>query len=147
MVKIIEMAEPIEYLTAVKMMESKLEDLINGNGEETLFILEHKDIYTAGLSAKNNELLNSNDIPVEYTNRGGKFTYHGPGQVIIYPILNLSKPNRKRDVRKYIMDLELLIINTLKYYDIFAFTIPDKIGVWIKDNNEEDKKIASIGVR
>ncbi len=146
MVQWVEIDDPIEYLAALKMMEARLYKVVDQPELETVFILEHQDVYTAGVSFEPTELLNHGKIPVYYVGRGGKFTYHGPGQVVIYPILNLSNNGREKDIRKYISNLELLVINSLKFFNIKSFVIPGKIGVWVKTKFKE-QKIAAIGVR
>lgn len=146
MVEWIEIQYPIEYGEAYKMMKSRLTGILNGTASEAVFILEHQDVYTAGISAKNDELLNCYDIPVHHTDRGGKFTYHGPGQIIIYPVINLAANGRVKDIRNYVNNLASLVINSLKFFNITGITVQDTIGVWI-DNEFGRKKIASIGVR
>ena len=84
----------INYNTGLDLMQQRVFDVIQSKKKEAVFLLEHQDVYTAGTSYKDDELLSSDDIPVIYTGRGGKFTYHGPGQRVIYPILNLSSKNR-----------------------------------------------------
>ncbi|QES95567.1 lipoyl(octanoyl) transferase LipB [Orientia tsutsugamushi] len=146
MVEWIEIQYPIEYGEAYKMMKSRLTGILNGTASEAVFILEHQDVYTAGISAKNDELLNCCDIPVHHTDRGGKFTYHGPGQIIIYPVINLAANGRVKDIRNYVNNLASLVINSLKFFNIIGITVQDTIGVWI-DSEFGRKKIASIGVR
>lgn len=133
------------YDTALDLMEQKLHNVINGE-EETIFLLEHHDVYTSGTNYNDKELLNNNDIPVIYTGRGGKFTYHGPGQRVIYPILNLNNPNRTPDIKLYVRNLEQWIINSLTQLGINAYIIKDMVGIWVKHNNTH-AKIAAIGVR
>jgi lipoyl(octanoyl) transferase len=134
------------YNQALELMEQKLHDVINGHNE-TIFLLEHPDIYTAGTNYNKNELRsNNNNIPVIYTGRGGKFTYHGPGQRVIYPILNLSKPNRIADIKLYVRNLEQWIINCLKQFGLVAYAIKGMVGIWVL-HNDKHAKIAAIGVR
>ena len=120
-----------------------LNDLNENNGKELIWILEHNEIYTRGTSSEDNEILDKS-IEVFKTNRGGKITYHGPGQLICYFVIDLKK--RKRDIRKFISLIEKTIIDTLKYYSINAFPDRDNIGIWYNDNRNI-KKIAAIGVR
>ena len=99
MVKWITLPGITPYEDALEIMEQTVNDIINGKTSETIYLVEHPDIYTAGTSYDANELLHKNNIPVIYTGRGGKFTYHGPGQRVIYPILNLAAPNREKDLK------------------------------------------------
>lgn len=136
----------LKYQDALSIMEEKVNDVINNPTEETVYLVEHQDVYTAGTSYKDHELLNSRQIPVVYTGRGGKFTYHGPGQRVIYPILNLSSEKRRKDLKLYIELLERWIISGLADFGVRAFTISDTVGVWLTENSRP-AKIASIGVR
>jgi len=134
------------YDKAIERMEQKLQDVINGHNE-TIFLLTHPDIYTAGTSYNDNELRNNNNnIPIIYTGRGGKFTYHGPGQRVIYPILNLNNANRIADIKLYVRNLEQWIINSLAQLKLNAYTIKGMVGIWVLHNNTH-AKIAAIGVR
>ena len=107
--------KPVDYDKALKYMERRLDDLINNKAKELLWILEHKEIYTAGTSSKNSEILNKS-INVIKSNRGGKITYHGPGQLICYFVIDLKK--RKKDIRWFLIKIEKIIIDTLKEYGI-----------------------------
>ncbi|MGI4775717.1 MAG: lipoyl(octanoyl) transferase LipB [Janthinobacterium lividum] len=135
-----------DYLETVKLMEEKVKQVINNEADETIYLAEHKDVYTAGTSYRSCELLKPGNIPVIYTGRGGKFTYHGPGQRIIYPILNLAAQGRSKDIKLYVEMLELWIINTLKHFGLSAYRVPSRVGIWVKYGNSE-AKIAAIGVR
>lgn len=136
----------LKYQDALSIMEDKVNDVINDPAEETIYLVEHQDVYTAGTSHKDYELLNSHQITVFYIGRGGKFTYHGPGQRVIYPILNLSSEKRQKDLKLYIELLERWIISSLSDFGVRAFTISDTVGVWVTENNCP-AKIASIGIR
>lgn len=137
----------VDYNTGLDLMQQRTHDVILNTKKEAVFLLEHQDVYTAGTSYKDDELLSDhNNIPVIYTGRGGKFTYHGPGQRVIYPILNLAGKNRSPDLKLYISLLEQWIINTLYKLDVNAYTIDGKIGIWVKLNNAPSK-IGAIGVR
>ena len=137
----------IDYNIGLDLMEQRTNDVILNKKKEAVFLLEHQDVYTAGTNYKDDELLSdSNNIPVIYTGRGGKFTYHGPGQRVIYPILNLAGKNRSPDLKLYISLLEQWIINTLNKLDVNAYTIDGKIGIWVNLNNAP-AKIGAIGVR
>ena len=142
----INLAEPIEYSESLKTMEDKLEQIILNKSDETVYLLEHQDIYTAGTSYKQEELLGNSNIPVIYTGRGGKYTYHGPGQAVIYPLIDLRKSNRQKDIKLYIKNLELAVINTLRAFSIDAYTIEGKVGIWT-DNQNIPAKLGAIGVR
>ncbi len=137
----------IDYNAGLDLMQQRTNDVILSKKKEAVFLLEHQDVYTAGTSYKDDELLSdSNNIPVIYTGRGGKFTYHGPGQRVIYPILNLAGNNRSPDLKLYISLLEQWIINTLDKLDVNAYTIDGKIGIWVNLDNAP-AKIGAIGVR
>ena len=135
--------KPVKYSDAIKFMEERLIKIDQKNSDDLIWILEHEDIYTAGTSYSENEILDKS-IKVFKTNRGGKITYHGPGQLICYFVIDLKKI--KKDIRKFISIIEKTIIDTLKFYKIDAFADKDNIGIWYNDNSEI-KKIAAIGVR
>ena len=134
--------KPINYFDAINVLESRLKDLYENNKEELIWTLEHNEVFTAGTSYKENEIIDKS-IKILETNRGGKITYHGPGQLICYFVLDLRK---KKDIRKFITIIEKTIIQTLKFYKIETFPDKDNIGIWYKYNNEV-KKIAAIGIR
>ena len=135
--------KPVKYGDALKFMEKRLLEIDQNKSNDLIWILEHEDIYTAGTSYKESEIIDKS-IQILKTNRGGKITYHGPGQLICYFVINLKK--RKKDIRKFISIIEKTIIETLKYYAIDSFPDKDNIGVWYNDNSKI-KKIAAIGVR
>ena len=132
----------VNYFDAIDILESRLKDLYENNEKELIWTLEHNEIFTAGTSYKENEIIDKS-IKIFETNRGGKITYHGPGQLICYFVLDLRK---KKDIRKFITIIEKTIIQTLKFYKIETFPDKDNIGIWHKSNNEV-KKIAAIGIR
>ena len=134
--------KPINYFYAINLLETRLKDLHENNANELIWTLEHNEVYTAGTSYKENEIIDKT-IKVLKTNRGGKITYHGTGQLICYFVLDLRK---KKDIRKLITVIEKTIIQTLKFYKIESFPAKDNIGIWYKDENEI-KKIAAIGIR
>ena len=134
--------KPVNYFDAINILESRLKDLYENNEQELIWTLEHNEVFTAGTSYKKNEIIDKS-IKILETNRGGKITYHGPGQLICYFVLDLRK---KKDIRKFITIIEKTIIQTLKYYKIETFPDKDNIGIWYKSNNEL-KKIAAIGIR
>ncbi len=135
--------KPVKYEEAISIMEKRLLDISKNKSKDLIWILEHEDIYTAGTSYNKNEILDKS-IKIVETNRGGKITYHGPGQLICYFVIDLK--NKKRDIRKFISSIEKTIIDTLKLYNIYTFSDKDNIGIWYKDNSEI-KKVAAIGVR
>ena len=134
--------KPVNYFDAINILESRLKDLYENNEQELIWTLEHNEVFTAGTSYKENEIIDKS-IKILETNRGGKITYHGPGQLICYSVLDLRK---KKDIRKFITTIEKTIIQTLKFYKIETFPDKDNIGIWYKYNNEV-KKIAAIGIR
>ena len=135
--------KPIKYEEAIKTMEERLLQINNNSSNELIWILEHEDIYTAGTNFKENEILDKS-INIIKTNRGGKITYHGKGQLICYFVINLNK--RKKDIRNFISILEKTIIDTLKFYKIDTFSDKENIGIWF-DDKKDLKKVAAIGVR
>ena len=135
--------KPVKYNKAIKFLEERLVEINTKNEKDLIWILEHEEIYTAGTSYNKNEILNKNINLVE-TNRGGKITYHGPGQIICYFVIDLKK--RNKDIRKFITLIEKTIIETLSEFQIISFGDPKNIGIWI-DHKSKVKKIAAIGVR
>ena len=134
--------KPVNYFDAINILESRLKDLYENNEQELIWTLEHNEVFTAGTSYKKNEIIDKS-IKILETNRGGKITYHGPGQLICYFVLDLRK---KKEIRNFITIIEKTIIQTLKFYKIETFPDKDNIGIWHKYNNEV-KKIAAIGIR
>tara|TARA_A100000164_G_C21648415_1_gene649138 strand:+ start:50 stop:670 length:621 start_codon:yes stop_codon:yes gene_type:complete len=135
--------KPIKYDDAIRYMEQRLIDVNEDKSKELIWILEHDDLYTAGTSYKENEIIDKS-IKVLKTNRGGKITYHGPGQLICYFVIDLKK--RKKDIRKFISIIEKTIIETLRYYNINSFADKNNIGIWY-ENKSKIEKVAAIGVR
>lgn len=144
MVEWINLKNLSEYNKTIVTMEQKLQDVIDCKSPETIFLVEHEDVYTAGTGHNATDLLEENEIPVVYTGRGGKFTYHGEGQRVIYPILDLR--TREQDLKLYVRNLESWIINALARLDVDAYTIKDMVGIWVNHNNQP-AKIGAIGVR
>ena len=134
--------KPINYFSAIDLLEKRLEDLYKNKDKELIWILEHDEIFTAGTSYKENEILD-NSIDLIKTNRGGKITCHSPGQLICYFVLDLRE---KKDIRKFISCIEKTIIETLKEYKIETFSDKDNVGIWYKKNKTVNK-VAAIGVR
>ena len=135
--------KPIDYIKSVNILEQRVRDVFLGKKDELLWILEHNSVYTAGTSSKNTDLLNKN-INVVKTNRGGKHTYHGPGQKIVYFVLNLNK--REKDIRKLINKIEKCIVAILSEYKIRSYPDKKNIGIWV-DSKNNSVKIAAIGIR
>jgi lipoyl(octanoyl) transferase len=126
-------------------MQTRLDRLIKGECEPLIWLLEHEAVYTAGVSAKPNELLRS-DVPVYAVNRGGKYTFHGPGQRVVYLVLDLAKIYTLPDPRNYVWRLEEVIIQTLAKFGIKSGRKAGQIGVWVENLGREEK-IAAIGVK
>ena len=135
--------KPIKYTEAIKFLQERLLDISDNKKNNLIWILEHEEIYTAGTSYKEKEILNKN-IKMIKTNRGGKITYHGPGQLICYFVIDLKK--RQRDIRKFITLIEKTIIESLSEFNIKSFRDPKNVGIWV-NNKTEVKKIAAIGIR
>jgi len=131
--------KPIPYEKAMLFLNKRVEDVKNGDKKELIWILEHPKTYTAGVSFKQNEVIDKK-IKIIKTNRGGKITLHNPGQKIIYFVINLNP--RKKDIRKFINTIETSIIEFLKILKINAKKDKKNIGIWVKE-----KKIAAIGLR
>jgi lipoyl(octanoyl) transferase len=134
-------SELVDYKKSIELMEKRVEDINEGKASELLWFLEHPPIYTAGTSSNDKDLLNENLFPVFKTNRGGQFTYHGPGQRVAYVMLNVR--DREYNVKSFIRLLEQWIMNSLMDIGIKSFLIKGKVGIWV--NNEEN--IASLGLR
>ena len=134
--------KPINYFEAINLLESRLHQIYENKEKELIWTLRHDEIFTAGTSYNKKEILDK-PIKIIKTNRGGKITYHGPGQLICYFVLDLRN---KKDVRKFITTIEKTIIQTLRYFEIETFSDKENIGIWYKKNNEL-YKVAAIGVR
>ena len=147
MVKWITIPGLIGYQDGVNIMEEQLIKVIKSLEPDTVFLLEHKEVYTAGTNHKKDELLDPDLFPIIYTGRGGKFTYHGPGQRVIYPLINLNNKDSAKDLKLYVTNLEKWIILTLAEFIVHAFTIPGKVGIWVKNSKNINAKIGAIGIR
>ena len=134
---------PVKYEDAISFMEDRLKDIDLKKVDDLIWVLEHEHIYTSGTSYNENEIIDKS-INIIKTNRGGKITYHGPGQLICYFVIDLKKG--KKDIRKFISVIEKSIIETLSLYDIETFADKENIGIWYNDNSTI-KKVAAIGVR
>ncbi len=138
--------QPVAYPDAINFMETQVAAIREGSGREMVWLLEHPPIYTAGTSAKLQDLLKPDRFAVHETGRGGQYTYHGPGQRVAYVMLDLNK--RGPDVRKFICNLEKWLKDTLAVFGVTGETRQGRVGTWVRraDNSGEDK-IAAIGVR
>ena len=135
--------KPIEYNKAIEYLENRVVEVNNNKSKELIWFLEHPSVYTAGSSFNKNDILDDS-INLIKTKRGGKITWHGPGQLVCYFVINLN--NRKRDIRNFISLIENSIIESLKEYKIKSQSDKKNIGIWVKSRNKI-KKIAAIGIR
>jgi|TARA_B110000438_G_scaffold301555_1_gene356760 lipoyl(octanoyl) transferase len=133
----------VDYLKSIKILEKRVNDVHSGKKNELVWILEHNTIYTAGTSAKDVDIIDKK-INVVKTNRGGKITFHGPGQKVVYFVLNLNK--REKNIRDLVNKIENCIVNILKEYNIKSYPDRKNVGIWIGNKNNS-KKIAAIGIR
>ncbi|MEM8794900.1 MAG: lipoyl(octanoyl) transferase LipB [Pseudomonadota bacterium] len=146
-------SDPVDYEAALDFMENRVREIVAGTERECVWLLEHPPLYTAGTSAKDDDLRDPNRFPVFHTGRGGQFTYHGPGQRIAYVMLDLKQ--RKQDVRLFVGALEELIIRSLDRFNIVGERRDDRVGVWVQrpekprlaDGSTHEDKIAAIGIR
>ena len=134
----------VPYDEAVARMEREVEAIARGDAPELVWLLEHPPLYTAGTSAKDSDLLTPHRFPVHHTGRGGQYTYHGPGQRVAYVMLNLK--TRGADVRGFVAGLEEWLIATLANFNVKGERREDRVGVWVRRHDREDK-IAAIGIR
>ncbi|MEW6769393.1 MAG: lipoyl(octanoyl) transferase LipB [Pseudomonadota bacterium] len=140
-------SSPVPYQVAVETMETRAAAIATGNAPEMVWLLEHPALYTSGTSANAADLLDPR-FPVFTTGRGGQFTYHGPGQRVVYLMLDLKR--RRPDVRAYVANLEQLAIQTLAAFNVRGERREDRVGVWVgrpEKGAEHEDKIAAIGVR
>jgi lipoyl(octanoyl) transferase len=135
--------KPIKYKDAIEFMEQRLLEVNKKKSKQLIWILEHEDLYTAGTSFNENEIIDKS-VKIVKTNRGGKITYHGPGQLICYFVIDLKE--RKKDIRRFISIIEESIIDTLKLFNINTFADKNNVGIWY-NNNSKIEKVAAIGVR
>tara|TARA_B100000686_G_scaffold326942_1_gene385300 strand:+ start:614 stop:1231 length:618 start_codon:yes stop_codon:yes gene_type:complete len=135
--------KPVDYIESMKLLENRVSDVFLGKENELLWLIEHKSVFTAGTSSDDNDLLDKS-VDVIKTSRGGKHTFHGPGQKVVYFVLNLNK--REKDIRKLINKIENCIIEVLKEYGIKSYTDKKNIGIWVT-NQKSTMKIAAIGIR
>jgi len=135
--------KPVNYLDAVKFLEERVGEINKSEANELIWILEHPSTFTAGTSFNENDILDKS-IDIIKTSRGGKITWHGPGQLICYLVINLN--NKKRDIRKFVNIIENSIILSLKSFGINSYSDRKNIGIWTKVNNK-DKKVGAIGIK
>jgi lipoyl(octanoyl) transferase len=144
---------PVPYLEALAVMEARVADIRAGRAGELIWLLEHPSLYTAGTSAKAQDLLEPTRFPVHATGRGGQYTYHGPGQRVVYVMLDLRA--RRQDVRRFVSDLEEWTIRALARFAVTAERRTGRVGVWVArpdkprlaNGQPREDKIAAIGVR
>lgn len=136
---------PVGYETALSFMQRRVDAILAGSAPEAVWFLEHPPIYTCGTSADESELLDRSRFPVYRTGRGGKITYHGPGQRVAYVMIDLKR--RGSDVRAYVCALENWLIATLSTFGIQAHRSSGKVGVWVDTPLGGEAKIAALGVR
>ena len=135
--------KPVNYFDAIDFLEKRVTKININDANELIWILEHPSIFTAGTSFNENDILDKS-IKVVKTSRGGKITWHGPGQLVCYFVINLN--NRKKDIRNFLNIIENSIITSLKKFGISSYSDRKNIGIWTKINNKE-KKIGAIGIR
>ncbi len=138
----------VDYEAAVQAMEARVARIAEGRANELIWLLEHPPLYTAGTSARDEDLVDAGGLPVYRTGRGGQFTYHGPGQRVVYVMADLRR--RGGDVRRFVCDLERWIIATLSQFGIQGETRQGRIGVWVDRETDEgirEDKIAALGIR
>ena len=143
----------IHYQYAIDWMESRANDIAAGRASEAIWLLEHPPLYTAGTSARAADLIEPDRFPVYATRRGGQYTYHGPGQRVVYVLLDLNK--RGKDVRAFVQQLERWIIATLDRFNVRGETREGRVGVWVErherpllpDGSCAEDKIAALGIR
>ena len=136
---------PIEYPDAVAQMEKRVAAIAAGKAKELVWLLEHPPLYTAGTSAKREDLLDAARLPVFDSGRGGQFTYHGPGQRVGYVMMDLRQ--RNNDVRLFVFDLEEWLIRTLARFNVRGERREGRIGIWVATSAAKEDKIAALGIR
>ena len=136
---------PVPYLDAMASMEARVQAIRARSARELVWLLEHPPLYTAGTSAAPGDLLMPDRFPVHRTGRGGRYTYHGPGQRVVYPVLDLNL--RGRDLRRYVWQLEEWVIRTLASFGVEGLRRAGRVGIWVVKPGGREAKIAAIGVR
>ena len=143
MIQIKKSTKPVKYKDAITELEARLKLVSENSENELIWILEHEPIYTAGTSYSKDDIIDKS-INIYETNRGGKITYHGPGQIVFYFVIDLR--DKKKDIRKFISIIEDTIIETLKQFKIKSHADRNNVGIWF-DNKGKLEKVAAIGVR
>lgn len=144
---------PVAYDTALSTMEARVAAIREGSATQAVWLLEHPPLYTAGTSARREDLLDAGRFPVYEAGRGGQFTYHGPGQRVAYVMLDLKQPSsitlnpEKPDIRAFVTFLETWVIRVLAGFGLQGRTYPERVGVWVDDGKGGEAKIAAIGIR
>ncbi len=136
---------PVSYPAAIELMEDRVAAIHKGEAAEMVWFLQHPSLYTAGTSAKAADLIDPERLPVFMTGRGGQYTYHGPGQRIVYVMMDLRK--RKADLRLFVRNLEQWIINTLAVFNVKGELRTGRVGVWVDRGQGREDKIAALGIR
>lgn len=144
MVEWLDSGGPVDYADAVAVMERRVAEIRAGTAPDTVWLLEHPSLYTAGTSADEAELLDPGRFPVFRTGRGGRYTYHGPGQRVAYVMVDLKR--RNNDLRAFVGDLETWLIATLARFGVRGERKQGRVGIWV-ENEASENKIAAIGVR
>ena len=134
-----------DYEDAVRFMEKRVSEIRSGHAEELIWFVEHPPLYTAGTSSKETDLLSPKRFPVYDAGRGGQYTYHGPGQRVVYVMLDLN--TRGKDVRQFVANLESWVINTLAEFNIIGEKRDGRVGDWVRREGGREDKVAAIGVR
>ena len=143
----------VSYPLALQAMESRVDAILAGSADEAVWLLEHPPLYTAGTSARIADLKDPDRFPVYEARRGGQYTYHGPGQRVVYVMLDLNR--RGRDVRAFVEQLEAWVIDTLAAFNVRGEIRPGRVGVWVArpekaplpDGTPREDKIAAIGIK
>jgi lipoyl(octanoyl) transferase len=136
---------PIAYPEAVAFMQARAQAIAEGAARELVWLLEHPALYSAGTSARPQDLLAPARFPVFETGRGGQYTYHGPGQRVGYVMMDLR--GRDNDVRRFVRDLEEWLIRTLKVFNVRGERRDGRVGIWVTQKNGREDKIAALGIR
>jgi lipoyl(octanoyl) transferase len=137
--------DPVDYPAAIAAMEARIAAIRDGRADEAVWLLEHPALYTAGTSARDEDLLDAGGMPVYRTGRGGQYTYHGPGQRVAYVMLDLK--HRGSDIRAFVADLEEWLIQTLSVLGVSGERRAGRVGIWVDRGDGREDKIAAIGVR
>ena len=137
--------EPVAYPDALARMEARVAAIHDGTAAELVWLLEHPPLYTAGTSSGADEILDRYDFPVYRAGRGGRYTYHGPGQRVVYAMLDLRR--RRQDLRDFVWRLEEWVIRSLRHFEVDAERREGRVGVWVSTGPAAEAKIAAIGVR